>query len=163
MCMREVLASSIFYGGVANGRHMVSKTIDVGSNPTTPAIIPLHLANKLMKKLFLDDCRSIPDSSWDVVRSYKEFVEFIEKNGVPDIISFDHDLAFEHYPFSEESPGLEIPYDKYTEKTGYDCAKWLIENDKLPTKYFVHSMNPVGKANIEFVLSAAYRRADTRQ
>ncbi len=46
----------------------------------------------------------------------------------------------------------DIPYDKYTEKTGYDCAKWLVEycmnkGVKHPP-YMVHSMNPVGKQNI---------------
>jgi hypothetical protein len=38
------------------------------------------------------------------------------------------------------------------EKTGYDCAKWLVEycvehGLKFP-EYVVHSMNPVGKENI---------------
>lgn len=111
-----------------------------------------------MKKLFLDDLRKAPDSTWEVVRSYKAFVEYIEKNGVPDIISFDHDLSFEHYPFGEEYPTADIPYGKYVERTGYDCAKWLIDRGTLPKKYFVHSMNPVGKQNIEFIMSAAYRR-----
>src|SRR5260370_10100302 len=86
-----------------------------------------------MRKLFLDDIRKPPDSTWDVVRSYDAFVAYIETNGVPDIISFDHDLAFEHYPLNDSNlgysqPPKEIPYDRYTEKTVYDCAKWLCEN-----------------------------------
>jgi len=63
-----------------------------------------------MRKLFLDDIRSPKDAiglvpshmnqfywsnDWDVVRSHDEFVDFIEKNGVPDFVSFDHDLADE--------------------------------------------------------------------
>ena len=43
------------------------------------------------------------------------------------------------------------------EKTGYDCAKWLVEycldNDLSLPKYQVHSMNPVGKKNILDYLS----------
>lgn len=110
-----------------------------------------------MKKLFLDDCRKSPDSSWDVVRSYIEFVSYIDKNGVPDYISFDHDLSFEHYPLAEENPGKDIPYNQYNEKTGYDCAKWLIERGTLPKHYRIHSMNPAGALNIRFVMQAAYR------
>ena len=66
-----------------------------------------------MKKLFLDDVR-VPfdcakymrpddlkymyeDEEWDIVRTYNDFVGYIEHFGVPDLISFDHDLADEHY------------------------------------------------------------------
>ena len=73
------------------------------------------------------------------------------------MISFDHDLALEHYRPSMYNP--DNHYSNYyndgtfKEKTGYDCAKWLIDfiiNNKikvLPT-IMVHSMNPVGKENI---------------
>lgn len=114
-----------------------------------------------MKKLFLDDMRKAPDNTWDVVRSYDEFTQYIEKNGVPDIISFDHDLGLEHYPIFEENPSaMTIPYETYKEKTGYHCAQWLIQRGILPSKYFVHSMNPVGKKNIEFIMSAAYKHTN---
>ena len=40
----------------------------------------------------------------------------------------------------------------HKEKTGYVCAKWLVEycinNDLKCPEYFCHSMNPVGKYNI---------------
>jgi hypothetical protein len=116
-----------------------------------------------MRKLFLDDTRNAPDFTWDVVRSYEQFVAHVQLHGVPDVISFDHDLGFEHYPFNEESPGKEIPYDTYKEKTGYHCAKWLIENHKLPAQYIVHSLNPVGAANIHFVMQAGYKHEKTQE
>lgn len=107
-----------------------------------------------MRKLFLDDVRQPPDHTWDVVRSYDDFVYYIETQGVPDVISFDHDLAFEHYPFAEDNPEpKKIPYDRYTEKTGYDCAKWLVENGYEIKRWMVHSMNPVGAQNIRFALA----------
>ncbi|MDP9961886.1 cyclic-phosphate processing receiver domain-containing protein [Chryseobacterium lathyri] len=64
--------------------------------------------------------------------------------GLPEMISFDHDLADIHY--------LKPDSDEYAEKTGYECAKWLIEYCMdhyldLP-KFYCHSMNPVGKENI---------------
>lgn len=58
----------------------------------------------IFAELFLDDIRtpnavySSPyDGGWTIVRGYEEFVNAIQKYGVPDIISFDHDLEIEHY------------------------------------------------------------------
>ncbi|MFW5847464.1 MAG: cyclic-phosphate processing receiver domain-containing protein [bacterium] len=125
--------------------------------------------------LFLDDIRYPEnafcytgrqfylDETWVIVRSYNEFVKHIELNGLPDIISFDHDLADEHYAPQEywkSREVLEKYYEEqtptYTEKTGYDCAKWLIEycldkQEKLPD-FYCHSMNPVGLQNIMSIL-----------
>lgn len=40
-----------------------------------------------------------------------------------------------------------------THNTGYDCCKWLVDyciDRNLPhPRYTVHSMNPIGKENIE--------------
>jgi hypothetical protein len=125
-----------------------------------------------MKKLFLDDIR-IPkdcanglvpshlnklywDNDWNIVRSYNSFVAWIVKNGLPDFISFDHDLADIHYTmdFSDKNDGGK-------EKTGYECAKWLVDycmdqNLEIPS-FIVHSQNPVGKANIQSYLLNAKR------
>lgn len=104
-----------------------------------------------MTKLFLDDMRPAP-MGWTLVRSYTEFVDHITNIGVPEVISFDHDLGFEHYPLAEQNPGDKIPYESYTEKTGYHCAKWLIENKPEvltnPLIVVVHSFNIVGARNI---------------
>ena len=65
--------------------------------------------------------------------------------GNPSYISFDHDLG-------------------ENERTGYDLAKMLIEDAlnfpdwpeyQLPSdfSFYVHSQNPVGKANIEGLLN----------
>lgn len=115
--------------------------------------------------LFLDDIRTpmstkhveIPSYNWVVIKNYKLFVKEITENGLPYFISFDHDLSFEHYPVSEQNPNEKIPYESYEEKTGYHCAKFLIEycqnkNLKLPA-FQVHSMNIVGKENILSILN----------
>jgi hypothetical protein len=102
-----------------------------------------------MSKLFLDDIRPAPDSSWAVVRSYETFCDYIRENGVPDFISFDHDLADEHYPWND--PGFaegKLDYANYREKTGYDCVKWLLDNGYKLKEWRVHSMNAVGATNI---------------
>jgi hypothetical protein len=99
-----------------------------------------------MNKLFWEN-------DWNIVRSFDQFAKWIVTNGLPDFIAFDHDLADVHYRMdfsgNKENQG--------TEKTGYDCAKWLgdycIQNNlKLP-EFVVHSQNPVGKANIQGYLN----------
>jgi len=101
-----------------------------------------------MKKLFLDDIRVPPDETWDVVRNYKEFIEYITKNRVPDFISFDHDLGIEHYAELFQDIKKHILEEGFVEKTGYDCAKWLVENNHKIKEFGCHSMNPIGKENI---------------
>lgn len=134
-----------------------------------------------MKNLFLDDIRNPKDAiglvpsvlnslyfsdDWTIVRNFNEFCNFIETNGLPDFISFDHDLSDEHYNdlFSDENwvkddKDIILKYNEYNEKTGYECAKWLVdwclENSKPLPKFIVHSQNPVGKRNIEMYLNNA--------
>jgi hypothetical protein len=125
-------------------------------------------------KLFLDDNRNpydvfkttinpiYEDNNWVVVKNYNQFVEYIQQNGLPEVISFDHDLSFDHY--TEDNQKGDLNYDDFKEKTGYHCGVWLIEyctkmNLKLP-KYFVHSMNPVGSKNIENLLSSFDKSSD---
>jgi hypothetical protein len=115
--------------------------------------------------LFLDDSRYPEDcfeythqtvyidEDWIIVRSYDEFVAAILEKGIPEVISFDHDLADAHYEHQNEIPGV-LPYDQYSEKTGYHCAKWLIDyciDNKLdiPKFIFIHSLNTAGARNIE--------------
>lgn len=120
-------------------------------------------------KLFLDDFREIFDAfvytrnpiytdiDWIIVRNYSEFCQCIDECGLPEIVSFDHDLADTHY--SHENQYGILDYDTFTEKTGYHCAKWMIdymleqEIYKLP-KCYVHSMNPVGRENINSLFSS---------
>ena len=86
--------------------------------------------------LYLDDLRSTPEG-FERVYSYTEFVAYLEHKGLPDFISFDHDLGEEF--------------------SGYDCAKYLVDyclDHQLPLPDFaVHSQIPVGKENIERLLN----------
>jgi len=112
--------------------------------------------------LFLDDFRNPEDAyeyfkqedfinkDWIIVRSYDEFINIIQEKGIPEICSFDHDLGLEHYTHQN----TEIPYEEYDEKTGFHCAKWLINycidnNEKLTSRIYIHSMNVVGCENIK--------------
>jgi hypothetical protein len=115
----------------------------------------------LRTTLYLDDIRTpketLPNAHpWVVVRNYDSFVEFITSNGIPDLISFDHDLAREHaedYYAQVFQNGYQNPdYDSYKEKTGLDCAKFLCEYAERMKQEIktcvVHSHNPVGAQNI---------------
>lgn len=92
--------------------------------------------------MFIDDERFPPDDGkvWAICRSKAEVVEYVAQHGVPYFISWDHDLG-------EGEP------------TGFDIAKWLVDYDLdhnvLPKEfsYYVHSMNPVGAANINALLT----------
>jgi len=98
-------------------------------------------------KMYLDDVRT-PIEEFDfLVRSYDEALVVIQKHGIPDFISFDHDLG--------------VDEDGTLLKTGYDLAKWIVHNDlnaayKLPSNFSfkVHSQNPVGKENIISLLQS---------
>jgi len=91
-------------------------------------------------KLYLDDIRDPKNNGWIVLRSYDEFIDWIDKNGLPDEISLDHDLG-----------------DDKT-KTGYDVAKWIGQycwDNGLPIpNWNVHSANPVGRDNITQLLKS---------
>jgi hypothetical protein len=102
--------------------------------------------------LYLDDMRVPQILGIELVRSYDEFTWYLQNKPMPELISFDHDLSFEHYPVSENRPGSVIPYDSYTDKTGYHCAQFIIENGLPLRRWAVHSFNVQGKINIEFLL-----------
>lgn len=115
--------------------------------------------------LFLDDIRHVKDvtwvelptvKKWFIVRNYDEFTHLIEKKGLPEFISFDHDLAEEHY--NDSMMLFQDPYHSFKEQTGADCARWLTDycydlNLDLP-KYQIHSMNSIGGANIKSILES---------
>ena len=96
--------------------------------------------------LFIDDERDPPNDGreWVIARNGIEVMNYFLNLGMPSYISFDHDLG--------RDAG-----------TGYDIAKLLVDIDmktphaayKFPTDFdfYVHSQNPIGKANIEAYLN----------
>lgn len=88
-------------------------------------------------KLWIDDQLDEPDMVFRHVpigfvgaKSSEEAIRLTKQYGVPEYISFDHDLG------------------EYDNSITY--IKWLIENyyDSEAPEYSVHSVNPIGKANI---------------
>lgn len=92
----------------------------------------------MKRVLWVDDLRPPKDQNFIHILNFNDFVADIKCNGLPDEIWFDHDLG--------------------EEKSGYDCAKWLVNycidhEAKLPV-YHLHTMNPVGRDNILGIFKA---------
>ena len=86
-----------------------------------------------MKVLYVDDIRFPHQIGAEitVARTYDEAIQYIDNSY--DIISLDHDLG--------------------EEKTGYDIAKYIVENQIKVRAVVIHSANPVGKFNINQLLT----------
>jgi hypothetical protein len=115
-----------------------------------------YLCGMKKVKIYLDDVRTpVAKDEWVVVRNYEEFVDKVTEIGLENIelISLDHDLgdsAMQEW-YNNVYNNYELNYDNITEKTGYDCAKWLVEKwmDGAPVvDVFTHSANAIGSANI---------------
>lgn len=90
---------------------------------------------------------------WIVVKDFGQFVDTIERMGIPQIISCDHDLQDSHYYHYQMYTIFTGKID-YTvvEGTGYECVKWLTNylldyNLDCPV-ILVHTQNTVGAENI---------------
>lgn len=111
--------------------------IDDERNPEVVVWAPPHILEKYRNE------------EWAIARNFYEVGNLLWERGQPSFVSFDHDLGM-------------------GEATGYDIAKYMMMLDMdsdifdkfgkvypLPTDfdYYVHSMNPVGKQNIESYLN----------
>lgn len=108
------------------------------------------------KRIYLDDVRTpVEENKWIVVRSYEEFVDKVNEIGLEniDIISLDHDLGDTAMAEWHRNVyhNYELNYDNIEEKTGYDVAKWLVNewmDGKPVVDVVVHSANAIGSGNI---------------
>ena len=93
-------------------------------------------------KLFIDDERwPIDDGTqWVIARSSADAISAVEILGVPEYISFDHDLG--------------------GDDTSIKFIWWMIDAylderiTSFPTQYYVHSQNPIGSANIRSLMDS---------
>jgi len=77
-----------------------------------------------------------------IAKNASQFIRTILKKGVPEMISFDHDLGDFYFDNGEKR-----------ERSGTTCAEWICnyckQNKKPLPKYSVHSDNNVGRENIK--------------
>jgi hypothetical protein len=100
-------------------------------------------------KVWLDDVRApyvFGRIGWRWAQTAEEAIELLERGDVK-AISLDHDLAPEHYAgeHAKEIKGA---------KTGMDVVKWMCSHRVFPPKIYLHSMNPVGRANMAAAFDA---------
>lgn len=118
----------------------------------------LHLDGNISKSSLVAHS-GIHQNNWVIMRTYDEFVRCLKHLGLPDVISFDHDLAEEHikhYFKVTQNTGI-VDYGNLKEKTGKHCAEHLVQewkNQGKPKqiKTFVHSANMWGGENIAEIL-----------
>lgn len=104
-------------------------------------------------KIWLDDLRLPPTPDWLWCKSHWDLQSAVEKYGLPELISFDHDLG-RHARYIEQPFGGKWMNNE--SKNGFACAKWLVhycmDNHKKLPDWEVHSANPVGAENIRGIL-----------
>ena len=100
------------------------------------------------------------DGDWDIVRNYDAFVNYIDRVGIPDIVSFDNDI----FDYTEsDMTEIEIQCEitmvnwKYSEvKCGANCALYLVgacwKRQKALPKCYIHTANPCAYLVIKEIL-----------
>lgn len=85
--------------------------------------------------LYIDDERTPPDDMV-LARTLLEAKEIVTKEGLPSLMSLDHDLG--------------------GDETVMQFLHWLSENyyEEGPPEYFIHSANPVGRQNMDSFLKS---------
>ena len=92
---------------------------------------------KLFKRNFIN-------AKLRIVKTVKHAIEELIDE-IPHALFLDHDLGGH---VMVESGGKE--------ETGYDVAKFLVENPQyIPQKIYIHSLNPSGQNNIKGLLPSA--------
>jgi hypothetical protein len=106
--------------------------------------------------LFIDDEREPPEDGrqWKVVRSSSEAILLFHNMGVPELISFDHDLGGDDTSQRYVDWIIGLCLDLID--IGVD-PKFI----KFPRNYVIHSQNPVGAKAIDQKMKSFIRFLDT--
>lgn len=95
-------------------------------------------------KMFIDDERFPVTDDWVIVRSSAEAIDYVQQHGMPQEISFDHDLG--------------------GDDTSRVFIKWLIDafcrqavSFPVGFTFSVHSQNPIGAEWINSTINSLQR------
>jgi len=102
-------------------------------------------------KQFYDNLLKQYNANFIWVKNIYQFIDYVEKNGIPQFVSFDHDL-------NNRGGGEGLSDEQKINNNGVNCAKWLVNyckqnNQPLP-KFYVHSANPKHGPEINRVLTS---------
>jgi hypothetical protein len=95
-------------------------------------------------KLFIDDQREPTYAVDKIARTSQEAIDWIKEFGMPNFISFDHDLGW-------HLDGNRSHDDTAMQVVDWIAKEWFMNRLDIPAdfSYHVHSQNPVGVANIK--------------
>lgn len=88
-------------------------------------------------KLWHDDIRYPPDDSWVWARTNDQAKSLLREGGVT-LISMDHDMGMDE--IDPDEPGAALRKGS-SRDTGYELAKWMVEQERVPERVMVHSWN----------------------
>jgi hypothetical protein len=116
-----------------------------------------------MIKLWLDDVR-LPPHGWVHVRNIED-AKLALQSGEVEEASLDHDLGLP--PVCDDCLLTDVMDDHVDScscschvplPTGYDLVVWMASTGLWPSHAIkVHSMNPVGKANMQAVINRYWK------
>lgn len=159
---RELLANDGVFGADENELYKTEGMVFENKNALTILWLDdqrdpyryLHTKSKsntfLRNKQFYDNLMGQYDVNFIWVKNFYQFKDYIKKNGIPQFVSFDHDL-------NNREGGEGLSDEQKSNNNGVNCAKWLVsycrENGQRLPKFYVHSANPKHGPEINKVLS----------
>ena len=103
------------------------------------------MKNKIF--IFVDD---------DRINMFKKIAFYASNAGIDCYWCKTYKSAIDRIKFHTDvgdSIVVDLDHDLGEKKTGYDVAKWIVENNIPLYGFNCHSFNPVGRKNIEELLS----------
>lgn len=93
-----------------------------------------------MINVFMDDIRSCP-RGFVLARTVDECIALIDECEI-NILSLDHDMG-------------------WSQPTGYDVTKYIVEQNKYPREIYLHTSSAIGRANM-FQLLYKHKPSDVK-
>ena len=108
--------------------------------------------------LFIDDERFPPNdgNTWAVVRSSAEAIAWVKHHGMPDVISFDHDLGGDDTSIKFLTWWIDDIFEQLENNVKY-------RDVRRPETTIIHSQNPVGAANIQAYIESIMNFLDSEE
>lgn len=100
-------------------------------------------------RLWLDDIRTPPDSSWLWVKSAAAAIAVLKAGQITEV-SLDHDLEAAHYE------------GYFGSGTGQSVADFIAGMAAPPARITIHSLNPIGAARMKASMEDAGLKVLTR-
>ena len=138
-----------------NARNLTVLWLDDQRDPQKYLNTKSTSATFARNKEFYDNLLKQYNVNFVWVKNLYQFKEYVENNGIPQFVSFDHDL-------NNRGGGEGLNDEQKAINNGVNCAKWLVVYCKamgqpLP-KFYVHSANKKQGPEISKVLTSESKK-----